>query len=375
MTLPLLLLTHAQELLAQTPPPAAPAPAAVPWQTTMAAIGTVSSAALAAAVAVVASRRERKARQERDKLSNDQAAAEHRRPASLVSAWVNEDYLPNPDGQTYMRGAAVHIANEGDQPVFDVSALVGVGFKTRSIGPLAVPNRIPVLPPRRELVWDITLPLLAHPDTESPCAALTFTDSAGASWTRHFDGSLEEVTGKQAQLIEPEERDLQKALAQLGDLNEPYNPMTVAFAFVEQLQKPAGEFNLDEFSDTLAPEAPGWQRLTVEDVDRLRDELIDYSFGTMPFYAVPHVAYVKLIHDPSQTLKVVAGKGSLDLPGVKHLTLTFAEGRGWRVFGVGDVRVPVERILFPPGTLAPPAEPPPSQAGPRRWRRRRQNEP
>ncbi len=365
MTLVLLCLTHAQEVLAQVPLPApAPtpqpvAPSPVPWQTTMAAFGTVGSAALAATVAVVSTRRERRAREERDQLASDQAASEHRRPASLVSAWVDEGYTPNADGRTYTRSAAVHIANEGDQPVFDVSALIGVGFKTRNIGPLAVPNRIPVLPPRRELVWDITLPLLAHQDTESPCAAVRFTDSSGARWTRSFNGSLAETTGSEARLSAVQ-GDENTALEQLGDLSEPHNPMVVAVEFLSLLQESAEDLDLDALLETLAPEATGWKGLTALDVAAMRREVAGYSFGTMPYYAVPQVAYIKLLPSPGPAVHVVTGEGDLDVH-VKFLTLTFAQGRGWRVFGFG--RVPVERILFPPGTLAPATD----RAASRRW--------
>ena len=82
---------------------------------------------------------------------------------------------------------------------------VGVGFYTRTIGPLSVPKPIPVMPARQTLTWDITVPLAAHDDTQSPTAQIGFTDTAGRRWFRHFDGTLVETAGQVAQALETDE--------------------------------------------------------------------------------------------------------------------------------------------------------------------------
>jgi hypothetical protein len=88
----------------------------------------------------------------------------------------------------------------------------------------------------------------------------------------------------------------------------------------------------------------------------------------MPHYLTPHVAYVKIIAEPISGGAVVQVARGVELP-AKILTLTFAHGRGWRVFGVGYPVSP-DRILFPPGTLLPPVASDPNPAEGRRRRRR-----
>lgn len=333
---------------------------------TASAIGTLAAVAASVTVAIVEAVRAHKARREHDELLKAQQNAEHRRAASLVSAWVEETYVPSADGRAYWRVVIVHIANEGDQPVFQASVTIGAGGPTRTIGPLSVPNRIPVLPPRRELIWDIILPLLVHQNTEQPCAEVSFVDPAGREWVRRFDGTLEEITGQPATLVEI--ADEQAMIEQLGDLNELYNPMTVALALLNAVQ--AEQFDRAEFEATLAPEAPGWQNLSSADIENLRAELATYGFGSMPSYPTPHVSYVKIIPERTSGAAVVQGARGVQLP-AKILTLTFAHDRGWRVFGVG-YPVPPDRILFPPGTLLPPAASDPNPAEGRRRRRRDQ---
>lgn len=55
------------------------------------------------------------------------------------------------------------VANESDEPVFKVEVVSGIATEegTIRLGPLSAPRIIPVLPPNRESVYDVTMGMLS----------------------------------------------------------------------------------------------------------------------------------------------------------------------------------------------------------------------
>ena len=85
-----------------------------------------------------------------------------RKVASLVSAWLEHVYLPSEEGTYYRRSVTLRVANESDEPVFNVEVTCGIETEDGVIrvGPLAAPRVIPILPPKREFVYDVTMGML-----------------------------------------------------------------------------------------------------------------------------------------------------------------------------------------------------------------------
>lgn len=96
--------------------------------------------------------------------------------ASLVSAWVEVGYQQHPSGNHYMWRSTVTVANESNEPVFDVH----------------------VLPPRRQRSWDISSGSSAFDDGQSgireePAARIEFQDARHIQWHRDFRRSVARV--------------------------------------------------------------------------------------------------------------------------------------------------------------------------------------
>ncbi len=307
------------------------------WQDTATAVGTLLAVAVAVGVALYESIRA--ARLRRSAKEKERVAT-----AGLVSAWVEETYTPNEDGSAYVRRLTLHLDNESNEPVFRVTVTVGVGYDTRSIGPLAVPAPVPVLPARRALSWDISLAVRAHDDTGFPCAEVAFTDSSDRRWLRKFDGTLAETTGLTATLME--RSDPERGERQLGRDADPSNAMAVALAFLHSLE--ASEVHLDEFRGLLAPEARGWDDFDDDTRAEIAASLSSYGVGGFVQYPAPHVAYVKVVPEHIAD-HVVAGGDSLPVE-ASIVTLTYIPDRGWRVFSYGAATEP-DRIPFQAGTL------------------------
>lgn len=270
--------------------------------------------------------------------------------ARVVAAWITDDYEPRDDGSSYKRVVRVHIANQSNEPVFDARLNVVFGRDQTPLGPLSAPTPISVIPPRREFIYDISIPLLAHANSWNPRATLYFTDPKDRRWLRNADGKLIDVSrqnaGWSAPKAVPDER-------QLGDMSTLMNPMMVALAFLTGVREP--EIDMEELQVVLAPEAPGWANV---DWSELGSSLARYQPTSMVDYPAPRIARVKLSGDRHLEGRRVEGEG-LELDDVIFLTLTFAPDRGWRVFGVGASVRPNE-ILFEDGTLLDNASPNPS---------------
>ncbi|WP_298462233.1 hypothetical protein [uncultured Cellulomonas sp.] len=261
--------------------------------------------------------------------------------ARLVSAWVTEEYTPRRDRRAYQRKVTLHVANEGDQPVFDAQVSVILGTHDTPVGPLTAPSPIAVVPPRRALTFDLSVALLAHEDSYKPRAEVSFLDPRRRRWVRDGSGILQRVTkNPKWETLSGTEHERQIGGVTLN------NPMVVALAFLGGLRDEDSP-DVAALEALLAPEAEGWRSI---DWAELREAFRRYQPTSMVDYPAPYIARVKLSGDPSLEGKVVAGYGHMQLKDWRFLTLTYVPERGWRVFGVG-ASVPPEAILFPDGAF------------------------
>lgn len=297
-------------------------PWAVDWDvwTVLTALGTIGATLVALALAV------------RGWLGDRNSTAR------LVSAWVTDDYQPRESGSSYKRVVQLHIANESNEPVFDAMASVHIGRHQTPLGPLAAPAPITVIPPRRELVFDISVPLLAHDNSWQPRATLEFSDPHGRRWLRSLTGDLQALqSGAMRWSRSSREGDER----QLGRQDTLFNPMLVAILFLKLLRDE--NTKAESFSVLLAPEASGWQGT---DLVKLREDLADYQPTSMVDYPASRIARVKLSGDTSLEGKTVEGHGApLELHKLMFMTLVLDPRAGWCVFGVGD-HVPPDAINF-----------------------------
>lgn len=309
---------------------------ALPWSTTwnlwtvLTAVGTVGATLVALVLALRASL------QEKDAI------------ARFVSAWVTDEYQPRDDGSSYRRVAHLHIANESNEPVFNAMVNVHIGRDRTPLGPLAAPAPISVIPPRRELIFDVSVPLLAHADSWYPRATLTFIDPKKRHWLRELDGELRDVGRRKLRWSKnPGPGDER----QLGNQESLFNPMLIALTFLDGLGDE--KTRIEDLFALLAPEASGWAHV---DWDKLRSELADFRPTSMVDYPAQRIARVKLSGDQSLEGKSVEGNGkSLELDVYMFITLTLDPRRGWRIFGIGE-SVPPDAISFG-GSLAEEVEP------------------
>ena len=293
------------------------------------AIGTVGATSVAVWLAFLGLKRDRDA------------------VARVVAAWVTDDYKPRKDGSSYERVVRVHVANQSNEPVFDARLNVAIGRDQTPLGPLSVPTPISVIPPRREFIYDISVPLLAHANSWNPRVTLYFTDPKDRRWLRNADGKLIDVSKENADWSAPEAIPDER---QLGDMSTAMNPMMVAIAFLAGVREP--ETDGDNLQIVLAPEAPGWANVDWIELGR---NLARYQPTSMVDYPAPRIARVKLSGDRDLEGRTVQGEG-LELDDVIFMTLTFAPDRGWRVFGVG-ASVRPDEILFEGGSLLDDASP------------------
>lgn len=311
-----------------------------------AAIGTLLAVGVSVGVAVVESNRAKSARRETQTLQVSQQNEQNRRTASLVSAWVTDEYVPNPSKNAFDRVTTLWLSNDADEPVFDVALNIALGDPSYSIGPLAAPRRIPVLPPRKHRSWDISVPLRAHYNSLNARCSVDFTDARNTRWQRKINGILEDVTNRPTVVLE-READPNQELS-LGDIESLENPMAVALQFLNLLNLPEKDFDdeaLSTYEELLAPEAEGWSASTP---NQIRDAFAGGNLASYIDYPAPYVAIARIIADESLGGKTVAG-GSV-LVDAFFLTLTYAPDRGWRVFGIGGNLEP-EKIRLSPGVF------------------------
>ncbi|MFD1200616.1 hypothetical protein ACFSWE_06995 [Leucobacter albus] len=265
-------------------------------------------------------------------------AQERKSAARLISAWITDDHVAKPDGSAYERKVQLHIANESNEPAFNAMASVHVGREHTPLGPLAAPSPISVIPPRREHVYDISVPLLAHSGAWLPKASLTFQDPSGKTWLRDVDGSLRNVSGKKQKWSKPRNEPDER---QIGDQDSFFNPLTTVLTFLAGLRDP--ETDNDNLKVLLAEQAPGWNDV---DLAAVQADLEGFQPTSMVDYQAPRIARVKLSGDRSLEGRYVVGDGKhIELQKLKFVTLTLHPEKGWQIFGIGDA-VPTDRIHF-----------------------------
>ncbi|MGP7960678.1 hypothetical protein ACTVCO_07695 [Sanguibacter sp. A247] len=252
-----------------------------------------------------------------------------RKVASLISAWLEHVYTSSPSGEYYRRSVVLHVANEADEPVFKVEALCGVESRggTIQLGPLAAPRSIPVLPPKREFTYDVTMGFLgfgdyAHESFRGLVAKVEFRDHEGRRWERGFDGRLVKVGRRRARVAPVEASDA--ALAQAGPSDNPYNPMGTIFSFVQLANE--ADLSDSEFRSKLVEEAGGWSKASAGELSAFRVMLREWNVASHVWYPTPRVAYVRMLD------RLPGQKGEMKM---EVLTLVWRNGRGWILFGVG----------------------------------------
>lgn len=286
------------------------------------AIGTLSSALLALTIALTQAG---VAIYSGIKRKN----TERLKTASLIFAWIEHRYEPNSTGEYYRRSVILHLANESDEPVFNVSAVCGVSHQGTyvQLGPLAAPTRIPALPAKREFTYDVTTGFLAfgtlsHDSLNGLVARVSFNDHQGNFWNRSFDGQL--TKQKSSQNLRIEEANNVDQLSQVGDIESPYNPLS----YILMLSNLAADERLSDsdFRSLLSKDAPGWKEANIADIRQLRTLLTTKDLALHVKYPTPRIAYVRLIDGPpGNEMQVQA----------HILTLVWGESNRWTLFGVG----------------------------------------
>lgn len=262
--------------------------------------------------------------------------------ARVVSAWTTESYTPSKDEKRYERSVLVRIANQSNEPVFGARANVVINADQIPLGPLSLPTPISVVPPNRELEFDISIPLLAHPHSWNPRVMLYFTDPRGRRWHRSPDGDLTDVSNSKSTWVSDEE-----PLNSAGDLSSPLNPLGVVIGFLAAMRAN----DLETVNQLVSPIVTKTGPLDWKQIEA-KLELSRYQPTSMVDYLAPRVARIKLSGNPELEGQTVQGEG-LELTDYMFVTVTFNTRTGWRIYGVGTALRPDEVELEPEGWPAP----------------------
>lgn len=251
-----------------------------------------------------------------------------RKVASLVSAWVEHSYTPSPSGEYYRRTVSLHLANESDEPVFRVEVLCGIETEhgTIQLGPLSAPRVIPVLPPKREFTYDVTMGMLgfgdfAHDSFRGLVAEVGFRDHEGRRWERGFDGELKRVKRPRPAVVTEAADEL--AVAQVGPVDNPYNPLGIVFAFANIASDE--EVDDEQFHQLLAGQASGWTQTPPESIAEVREMLRTSNLASHIWYPTPRIAYARMLES------LPDGESSQEM---HIITLVWRNAKGWTLFGV-----------------------------------------
>lgn len=299
-------------------------------------IGTVAAVVVALAVALTQAAAAIVLSIQRRRLAR-------RKVASLVSAWVEHSYAASPSGEYYRRSVSLRLANESDEPVFRVEVLCGIETDqgTIQVGPLSAPRVIPVLPPRREFTYDITMGMLgfgdfAHDSFRGLVAEVSFRDHEGKRWERAFDGGLQRVKKPRPAAITEATDEL--TIAQAGPVDNPYNPLAMVFAFADIASDE--ELGDGEFQRVLAEQAGGWAETPPDLVSEFREMLRTSNLALHVWYPTPRIAYVRVLDN------LPDGDAP---PRVQVITFVWREEQGWTLFGAGPYLPWM--VPFAPGEL------------------------
>jgi hypothetical protein len=276
-------------------------------------------------------------------LNLKQIKAERWAAAKAVTFWISDEFFVSDDGSHYERKVLIHLQNQSDEPVYRIALNVTPDQGKSFIGSLSAPNPIPVLAPRTEQTYDISVPLTAYEDSWIFEVSGEFRDANNIKWERSADGSLFDVSSRESgwKKINYSQKVADTSKKEKHDGS---NPRVVAEAFLALLREdPEGE----QMQNLLAPEAAGWRDINWSLVQSEYRNL--YMFSNVR-YPAPRIARVYLTNDDSKFGQDVSGTGmQIEAKGV--LTLTLANKGAWKVFGIGETVLPSE-ILFPPGTLS-----------------------
>ena len=319
------------------------------WWDAAQAIGTTAAVVVALLLAAWESYRHRTTQKELSGLKQKEAERAEIGQAGLVSAWVEHSYQPSRNGTHYSLTAHVYVANESNDPVFDVHVTIGTGDPVVQIGPLSVPMPISVVPPRRTRTWDISLPLMAHSPAvgqlpAEPVARLSFSTPQGKRWHRNFEGKLSQKLAETSTYLQ---NDPEVGERQLGDLENPYNPMQIALSFFSAATAdPPARYQ--DVAPMLAPTAPGWANFS-ERWPEICEMVEGYGLAAHVVYPAPRIAYVKLVHD-DDSKKEVSEAGYITVRALVA-TLIFLPDIGWRLFSIGAGATAPEWVPFPSNSL------------------------
>lgn len=266
-----------------------------------------------------------------------------RKVASLVSAWVRHTYTPSLSGDYYRRSVTLHLANESDEPVFKIEVLCGIETEQGVIqlGPLSAPRIIPVLPPKREFTYDVTMGMLgfgdfAHDSFRGLVAEVVFHDHEGKRWKRGFNGKLRrERKPEPASFIDSTD---ESKVAQVGPVDNPFNPLGVVFLFIgiafdERVSN-------EQFHQLLIEQAGGWAETSLGSVVKIREMLRTSNLASHVWYPTPRIAYARMLENLSDD----ETPQRMDI-----ITLVWRNEKGWTLFGVGPYLPWM--IPFAPGEL------------------------
>ncbi len=265
-----------------------------------------------------------------------------RKVASLVSAWIEHKYDPSPNGAYYRRTVSLHLANESDEPVYRIEVICGIETEhgTIRLGPLAAPRVLPVLPPKREFEYDITMGMLGFGDFAQDffrglVAEVEFRDSEDKRWQRDFRGKLRRIRKTGKAVIDGASSELD--FAQAGPVENPYNPLSIVFSLIHVANDQ--DVSDADFYELLAPHAEGWRHADSGTIRKLRELLQNANLPSHVWYPAPRVAYVRILDDRSNESAQWA----------EVLTLVWRNEVGWTLFAWGP-GLPWN-IGFTPGEL------------------------
>lgn len=323
------------------------------WWDALSAIGTVGAVVVALGLAWAERKRARRAEKALEAERTDHRASLEENSAAMVSAWVEMTPVPSADGVYYERHAVVHVANESDRPVYNANVCVGIQNELgrwTPVGQLAVPLPLPVLASRSRQTWDITLPLLACSMdlgnfVSNPTAAIAFSDHSGQRWMRNFDLALTRQSGDSGSALFA--IDQVHGEEQIGQLDNPFNPIGVVVLFLKALSRDEGP-DLGLAKGLLDPSAKGWARMGDDEWADAAQRWGTLGVAAHVHYPAPRIAYVKTLTDDAAEQRV-DGPGYVEVP-MTLFTLRYIRGVGWRIFSVGWA-TRADMIAFPEGDL------------------------
>ncbi|MFJ3957961.1 hypothetical protein [Arthrobacter sp. NPDC090010] len=326
----------------------------VDWSDAVSAIGTAAAVVVSLLLALSSWLKSKKAdtrlRATEEKLELDR----QRREANLVSAWIEDHYLPSHDGTHYIRQLSAHLANEGNLPVHNVAVgftCPNTGAESRvRMGPLSVPPVVPTLAPRTHRTWDLTLALLAWSDEhfsyiDDIRTDVHFSDSYGSRWHRGSDGVLCSDDTADSPLFT--ELSTEDGMQQLGRNISVANPTSIGITFVAALRDAVATGDVSEVLEFLAP-IPAWSDIDQEQCSKILGRIGGLGFASHVHYPAPQVAYLRFVDE--QSIAKRSHKAELVEIAGEVMTLIFLPDLGWRIFTIGNATSP-DAIEFPAGSL------------------------